>query len=210
MIKKKDWHPLKPRDESDGSTEGAQPLPFAKEDVITKGTKKAFDDNGWFKNYGVYAIMDGQFGSTGKGLLAAVMAQAGGQSISVVVTNSGPNSGHTSYWRGKRVQVHQVPTAGIHLHKAHLNRAMLYFTAGAIIDPKRLIQELYDYDINPASVFVHPLAALVKDEHKAIEKQKVRRIASTMTGTGAALAEKVMRGEVVRDYFAKADSLPFS
>ena len=54
----------------------------------------------WFTVDGSYAIVDGQFGSTGKGLLAAFVERetcGHGNVPDTVATNAGPNSGHTFY-----------------------------------------------------------------------------------------------------------------
>ena len=70
-------------------------------------------ETGWFAENGVYALFDGQFGSSGKGLLAAAIGQAFKDDIDLVTTNAGPNSGHTAYIDGEKVVLHQLPMAGV-------------------------------------------------------------------------------------------------
>jgi adenylosuccinate synthase len=56
-----------------------------------------------FTSNGVHILADGQFGSCGKGALASWLAwQAYEEGIpfNAVVTNAGPNSGHTFYHDG--------------------------------------------------------------------------------------------------------------
>lgn len=147
---------------------------------------------------GAHFIVDGQFGSTGKGLMASVYAEAGNNMIDMVTTNAGPNSGHTAFSPidGELIVTRQVPVASVVLrllrvrHQCHLN-------AGAIIDPVVLWEEAIErYGYGSPDFTIHPGAALIEDVDRKAESDPtsgVAKIASTGKGVGSALARKLMR-----------------
>lgn len=142
---------------------------------------------------GAFFLVDGQYGSTGKGLAASVLAEFLAERFDMVVSNAGPNSGHTSYYMGEPVVLMQLPTFAVQA-RHFANIAMpVTLNAGAIIDPARLMQEVIEW-LPDSVIHVHPAAAVVKEEHSLHEKANmVDRIGSTGKGTGTALADKIMR-----------------
>jgi adenylosuccinate synthase len=169
--------------------------------VISEKVRVALARGGLFRGpYGVNAIVDGQFGSTGKGLAASVLAYYAAEekpAIGYVTSNAGPNSGHTSYFCAhgrdpEKIVLRQLPTFSA--ISSRIGRTVpAYLNAGAVIDAEVLRQECsteWRQDI-----FVHPLAALVTEDRKTEDQTLVGRIGSTGKGTGAAIAAKVMRDE---------------
>lgn len=56
-----------------------------------------------FEKSGVHCLVDGQFGSTGKGALAYWLAhQAREKPFHGAIYSGGPNSGHTFYHNGEK------------------------------------------------------------------------------------------------------------
>lgn len=171
-----------------------------------------FIDKGWFKAPGAYALVDGQFGSTGKGAAAALIGMLFGKSIDVVTTNAGPNSGHTSYYPSRNFYVdkegnytkpsdlgnawmkavsQQIPTASIVTRALYpMARQLAYLNGGAVIEPAILERERIEYGFNANNLLVHPAAALI-DGHD--DAESTAKIASTNKGVGRAIARKVMR-----------------
>jgi adenylosuccinate synthase len=147
---------------------------------------KALHNSMWFRYSGAYTLFDGQFGSTGKGLLASVIAMAFKDSINIVTTNAGPNSGHTAYFNGKEVMTQQIPVASVFLKKMGVDH-VCYLNAGAVVDKDILLTEIEKYGV---PVIVDPHAALITD---AAKEQKLSHIASTGKGVGPAMAHKLMR-----------------
>jgi adenylosuccinate synthase len=143
----------------------------------------------WFKEPGAYVLVDGQFGSTGKGLGEQVLAQYAGERIEVVTTNAGPNSGHTIYQDGRKIVTKQVPSFSIEASR-WVKPPSLYLNAGAIIDREILDKEAHFVD--NSLLLIHPSAAAIKPEHYETQAS-LSAIASTQMGTGPALADKVMR-----------------
>jgi len=152
--------------------------------------------SGFFAGNGLHAIVDGQYGSTGKGLMASFLAELfDGYPVGAVTSNAGPNSGHTFYWKGQKIVLRQLPSFGVYQSlETGGKSAPIYMNAGAIIDPEVLIEEVAKYLHPDTVVYLHPLAAVVDNAAVEEEKNLVSDVGSTGKGTGAALAAKVMRG----------------
>lgn len=134
-------------------------------------------------------LLDGQFGSTGKGLFAHYISV--NNHIDIAISNAGSNAGHTFYdFDNRKIIVKHLPVSGI-VNK----RCQIYLCAGAIIDPVLLLQEIEENDIDPCRIAIHPNAAIIT--HTDIECEKgdssVKKIASTMSGVGSALVRKINR-----------------
>lgn len=155
----------------------------------------------WFTKPGAYVLVDGQFGSTGKGLLAGVLAYHGAGSITHCTTNAGPNSGHTAYLdrgpavdaRGEEIKIvtQQVPVASAFLSLLGFPNTTL-INAGAMIDEDILRREVEGW-LDYRHVFIHPNAAMIHEEDVVEDQDIVKAIAGTGKGTGPALANKVKR-----------------
>lgn len=151
---------------------------------------------GWFQTPGAYVLVDGQYGSTGKGLLAGLLAEVGAGSITHCTTNAGPNSGHTAYFDTgspgeAKIVTQQVPVASVVLEMMGAGVDTV-INAGAIVDEDILGREVKDW-LDPETVYLHPLAALITDDAREADKAIVGRIAGTGKGVGPALAAKVGR-----------------
>lgn len=145
-----------------------------------------------FHPSGAHCLVDGQFGSTGKGALAAwLAAQPDQPDWKGVISSNGPNSGHTFYHEGEKHVLKQLPTFAVASHL--LGRTIpVYLSAGAVINPKVLLDEMKRYPEIP--VYVHGCAAVVTDLDIASEHSgSVAAVAGTRSGTGAAIARKVLR-----------------
>lgn len=194
--------------------------------------RAAFLRNGWFDQPGAYVLVDGQFGSTGKGAIAALMGATLGDQMDVVTTNAGPNSGHTGYatwskdpmetieggdWRFNaetgqvemKIVTRQIPVASVVIKALGLNPNLVtYLNAGAIIDEKVLKEEV---DLYQVGVVVHRCAAFISDVDRQTEQSgSIAKVASTGKGVGAALARKVLRDpNAILGNFPKVDGWPW-
>lgn len=135
----------------------------------------------------VNIIIDGQFGSTGKGLVASYVGK--NNKVTLAITNSSPNAGHTFYVGNNKYITKHLPITGI-LNK----KAIIYICSGAIINPKILLNELKTFNIDASRVFIHPRAAVIEDHDVVLEKKgAAKEIASTLLGVGSALSRKINR-----------------
>ena len=148
--------------------------------------------SGWFNEPGAYVLVDGQFGSTGKGLMAGVLAEVGAGKITHVTTNAGPNSGHVSYFGDEEIKLQQLPTAGVMLNKLG-HPATVYLNAGAVIDATILGAERSKYCRGEYPVLVHPLSAQIGHSDMLEDQKNVERMSSTGKGVGPAIINKLRR-----------------
>lgn len=149
-----------------------------------------------FVPFGAYVLCDGQYGSTGKGAFAAFLAQMAVEHqhmdhFAGSLSSNGPNSGHTSYFRGDKIVLKQLPTFGVHAHLMG-HTIPIFLTAGAVINPVILAEEARKFPDIP--IEIHPNAAFITSEDIWTEQSgSIRDIASTQSGTGAAISRKVLR-----------------
>lgn len=128
------------------------------------------------------ALIGGQYGSEGKGVIAAGLAPE----FDAAVRTGGPNAGHSFFYQQNLFKMRQVPCAWVN------GRARLFLGAGAVVDPLLLDKEL---GITGAHVTIDPQAALILPEHHRDEQNVGLRelIGSTTEGVGAARIAKIRR-----------------
>ncbi len=145
---------------------------------------------GFFQSPGAYFVVDGQYGSTGKGLVAGMLAELFHDMVDRVTTNAGPNSGHTSYFGDEKIVLQQLPTFSVVARKMK-SYIPTYINGGAVIDVDILNREATEYNLSP---MIHPAAAVIDDADGDGEKAGLtEKIGSTGKGVGAALSRKVAR-----------------
>lgn len=135
-----------------------------------------------------YAIVDLQFGSTGKGLLAGYLARR--LHPDGVVCAFGPNAGHTFIDGTGRKFVHVMMPMGALSPEIKT----VFIGPGAVVHPDILLEEHlalkalgYQYQL-----VIHEAAAVVQQRHRDAEVV-LGQIGSTQKGTGACAAEKIRR-----------------
>lgn len=139
----------------------------------------------------ITAIVDLQFGSTGKGLLAGYLSTR--EDFDTVVSANMPNAGHTFVDGHGNKWVNKVLPSGV--YSPNLRRVMV--GPGAVFDIDRLaleIRELRERGVR-APVVVHENAAVLLPAHAETERVSLNSISSTMQGSMAAAVEKMYRQE---------------
>ena len=138
----------------------------------------------------VMAVVDLQFGSTGKGQICGTLGYQWGPDT--VATAWGPNAGHT-FRRDGKTWVHRM------LSVAALAPSVedILIGPGSVVDLDRLAQEIHlaTAELRGKHLVIHPQAALLRDHHVAAEQHLVK-IGSTMKGTAEAAIEKMRRKAV--------------
>lgn len=142
-------------------------------------------------------ICDGQYGSTGKGLLAGKLAQD--YAPQALFTAWGPNAGHTYIdcrdGKNGRKYVHRMLANGIVSPRFEA----LFIGPGSVVDFEMLEEEIQGsmghFKKNDAVIFIHPNVAVALPRHKEREEQMASMvgIGSTRKGVGAAVTEKIAR-----------------
>jgi len=134
----------------------------------------------------VTAIIDLQYGSTGKGLLAGYLGMR--QPFSAVVTAWAPNAGHTYVDPANKRWVHtQVANAAV-----WPTITEVFIGPGSVISPPALLAELEALPTAMRRFYIHECAAVVRQDHRDAEGALVA-IGSTQKGVSEALIEKMRR-----------------
>ena len=152
----------------------------------------------------VSIVIGGQYGSEGKGKTAYFWAEK--MKASAVVRVGGTNSGHTIYGKnGSKYAFRMLPTASIS------GNVVSILPAGAYIDIPILMEELKQSQIARKNLKIDPNAVIIGEEHKRME-QELRlqeQIGSTLSGTGAAVMDRVQRSGKVMLAKDSAELAPF-
>lgn len=153
--------------------------------------RAALEGYGLFASPGSTGIVDGQFGSTGKGVIAALLAELFHDRVNTVVTNAGPNSGHTFYHGHEKVVLKQLPTFSVKARMMGVRSIQTVLSGGAVIAPEILSHEITKHALG--NVIVHPAAAIIDAVAKRQDEVAVAGIASTGQGVGPAIQHKLSR-----------------
>lgn len=131
----------------------------------------------------VDVVIGGQYGSEGKGQISAFLAQE----YDVLVRVGGPNAGHSVRSASGEYVYHQLPSG------CRDTNALVLIGPGAVLHPVKLVQEIKDCGLGPDRVVIDPQAMTISAEDLEVEADTVvRSISSTGTGTGRALARKIL------------------
>lgn len=136
-------------------------------------------------------LVGGQYGSEGKGAVAAHLAYR----YDVHVRVGSPNAGHTIWWNGERHVMQTIPCGWINPD------ARIVIGRGALVSPRLLMQELahietYYPDFRDR-LYIDPMAGVLDERfHEAeggVDGDIHRRIGSTGEGVGAARIARLRR-----------------
>jgi len=132
----------------------------------------------------VDVMIGGQFGSEGKGNIAAFLAPE----YDVLVRVGGPNAGHTVYEQPEKAVFHHLPSGS-----NRAIRATLVIGPGAAIWLPELQAEITRHEIEPERLKIDPNAILIEEIDRKREAELRKTIASTAQGVGQAAIRKIAR-----------------
>lgn len=135
-------------------------------------------------------IVDLQYGSTGKGLIAGYLAHK--NKYDLVINANMPNAGHTYIDDKGNKMMHKVLPNGIVSPECRF----ALIGPGSVFNIDTLHREVnqaqkFGYFLN-GSVIIHPNATILTPKHAALE-QKLSRIGSTRQGSMTAMVNKMER-----------------
>jgi len=139
-------------------------------------------------------ILDGFWGSSGKGKVAAYLADK--YKINHVSSSNFPNAGHTVRFDSGYKFVSKAIPAALALHREKGVDMIGYVSPSSGFHIPQILKEISQ--TGGPDVYVHDRANIVSERHAKEEKEgamSTKHLASTMQGSGAALAEKIMRIE---------------
>lgn len=134
----------------------------------------------------VDVLVGAQYGSEGKGNVAAYLADE----YDVLVRVGGPNAGHrVAYPEQKYVQLPSGTRGN--------ERARILIGAGATIWPEQMLKEIRECGLeNSGRLVIDEQAMIIEQSDRDIESKRLDVIASTKQGVGAATARKIVgRGD---------------
>ena len=132
----------------------------------------------------VDVLVGGEYGSEGKGQIAAYLAPE----YQVLVRVGGPNAGHTVYEEPTPFTFHQLPS-GTRRHPA----AQIVLGPGAVISVESLLDEIAKCEISKERLAIDPQAMIIDEQDRLDEAGLVAGIGSTGQGVGAATVRKILR-----------------
>ncbi|MGB3870863.1 MAG: adenylosuccinate synthetase [Flavobacteriales bacterium] len=134
-----------------------------------------------FKLRNVDVVVGGQFGSEGKGQVAAYLAPE----YDCLVRVGGPNAGH---------KVFAAPPHTFRIIPSGSVKALgsqLIIGPGAIIRESVILDEIRDFHIEPSRLLIDENATIISDQDIEFEKE-IDKIGSTCQGVGAATARNIL------------------
>lgn len=152
-----------------------------KGDVLTRAACYIDTPIGTGRGY-VDVIIGGQYGSEGKGQIAAYLANE----YDILIRVGGPNAGHSVYDSKSKHIFHQIPS-GSRMNKS----AKLLIGPGAVIDPDKLLNEIIEQDIDVKRLCIDGNAMVINEQDKKNEIGLVATIGSTGQGVGSATARRI-------------------
>lgn len=136
-------------------------------------------------------LVGGQYGSEGKGAIAAHIANK----YDVHIRVGSPNAGHTIYWRGKKHVMQSIPCGWINPN------ANIVIGRGALLNMKQFMKELVHiltyYPNFLDRLFIDPEAGILDEkfheEEGGVNGEMHKRIGSTGEGVGPARIARLKR-----------------
>jgi adenylosuccinate synthase len=131
----------------------------------------------------VDVLVGGQFGSEGKGQVAAYLAP----NYDCLVRVGGPNAGHKVFAEPEPHVFHIIPSGSVRNQKAKI-----ILGPGAVISKEVLLEEIKRFHIDePDRLLIDSNATIITQGDIEFEKE-VSKIGSTAQGVGKATAENIL------------------
>jgi adenylosuccinate synthase len=131
----------------------------------------------------VDVLVGGQYGSEGKGNIVGHIAPE----YDLLVRVGGPNAGHKVFAEPVAETYHHLPSG-----TGRAPNANLLLGAGAVLYPKKLLEEITINRVSADRLSIDPQAMVIDDDDRKLEKKMLAKISSTFQGVGAASARKIM------------------
>ncbi len=131
----------------------------------------------------VDVLVGGQYGSEGKGQVAAYISPE----YDLLIRVGGPNAGHKVYEEPESYTFHSLPSG-----TTRAMNAKILIGAGAVINLDVLFQEINECEIDHERLTIDPQVMIISNKDIQKEKKLVQSIGSTGQGVGAATARRIL------------------
>lgn len=160
----------------------------SEEDVLVRAASRMFlygkNETGY-----VDVIVGGQFGSEGKGQVAAYLSRE----YDLLVRVGGPNAGHRVPEKPKSYTHHHLPSG------TRSSDAKILLGPGMVINVEGLQKEISDCNVDYERLSIDPNAMIIEESDINDEQNTiVKTIGSTGQGVGYATARKILRSKDVK------------
>ncbi|MGJ1312238.1 adenylosuccinate synthetase [Sphingobacterium lactis] len=135
------------------------------------------------KNELVDVIVGGQFGSEGKGQIAAHISP----DYDCLMRVGGPNAGHTVFERPTNHVFHLLPSG---THRAP--NAKLLIGPGAVLNLEKILQEIRTFNVEYGRLIIDENAIIISEKDIEEERKIAEKISSTAQGVGFATATNII------------------
>jgi adenylosuccinate synthase len=169
--------------------------------------------NNFYKKGHASIILGGQWGIEGTGAAAAFTAMTmteRNEVFDLVTVATDVRSVQTSVHHGKTRTLRHLPTYPLIVAADRAlsgrPRPVTYLNGGSVIDPEMLLREIREHGLTSHDLVIHPNAAIITDECRALECSSLSRSADV------ALSQKLRRAgmiakncEPLTDYVQRID-----
>jgi len=128
-------------------------------------------------------VVGGQYGSEGKGQIAAFLSRE----YDLLIRVGGPNAGHKVFEIPEPYAHHQLPSG------TRKSEAKLLIGPGAVIRVPSLLSEIAECEVDVERLCIDRNVMVISDEDIAAESELVKNIGSTGQGVGAATARRILK-----------------
>ena len=164
-------------------------------DLVIHTDRQSFNDNviqaasflrlrASIKKANVDVVIGGQFGSEGKGQIAAHISPE----YDCLIRVGGPNAGHKVYQENPHT-FHLIPS-GSHRNK----QAKIVIGPGAVISLEKIMHEIAYYDVGDRLIIDENATVIGKED--ILLEEKIDNIGSTKKGVGAATANNLLQNRL--------------
>lgn len=146
-------------------------------------------------------IDSSSWGSGGKSKISSWIASK--EHVDFVVSQNGFQASHISVAdNGFIYKFQHLPSA---IFESKNPNIKVILGADMVAGLEVLLKEIKDWKLDPSRLFIHPNAAFIQDSDRRWEEENLGYIGSTMTGVGAAKANKMLR---LKDKALTASDIP--
>lgn len=131
----------------------------------------------------VDVIIGGQFGSEGKGQIAAHIAPE----YDALVRIGGPNAGHTVFEKPAKDVFHLLPSG-----TRRSPNAKLLLGPGTVLNLEKILEEIRYFEIETGRLIIDENATIIRQEDIDAEDKLKATIGSTAQGVGYATANNIL------------------